>query len=75
MAVSCYKCEYFSKSLEEQFMLFGGDRDWIKYGLKKVDPKLSQLSLLNEAMAFRPWYISSLILKDILKGDNKLSVH
>lgn len=40
MAVSCYDCEYLIKILEDQFLLYNGDIDWLTQGLKSVDPKL-----------------------------------
>jgi hypothetical protein len=38
MAVSCYKCDYLLNILEEQFVLVGGNLEWLADGLKKVDP-------------------------------------
>jgi len=38
MAVSCYNCEYLINILEENFVLNGGNIDWISNGLKVVDP-------------------------------------
>ena len=69
MAVSCYNCDYLLKILEEQFVLNGGDLEWITEGLKKVDPRLSKLRELNEIMAFRPWSISPNTLEKLMIND------
>mmetsp|Transcript_39277 Transcript_39277/g.51398 ORF Transcript_39277/g.51398 Transcript_39277/m.51398 type:complete len:87 (+) Transcript_39277:303-563(+) len=58
MAVSCYKCDYLLNILEEQFVLEGGNLNWITEGLSRVDPRLARFSELNEIMAFRPWALS-----------------
>jgi sestrin len=51
MAVSCYDCEYLMFLLTEQFILHGGDIEWITLGLKSVDPKLQRIATLNEVLA------------------------
>ena len=71
MAVSCYNCEYLLKILEEQFVLNGGDLEWITEGLKKVDPRLSKFAELNEIMAFRPWSISPSTIEKLMVNDEK----
>ena len=55
MAVSCYQCDYLLNLLEEQFVLEGGDLNWITEGLSAVEPSLARFRALNEIMAFRPW--------------------
>eukprot|EP00347_Sterkiella_histriomuscorum_P015870 403355371 len=59
MAVSCYNCEYLLKIQEEQFILNGGDPEWLQKGLKAVDPKLAHIAALNEMIAHKPWAIDS----------------
>lgn len=59
MAVSCYNCEYLLKVQEEQFILAGGDPEWLQKGLKAVDPKLYHIAGLNEMLAHKPWVIDS----------------
>ena len=59
MAVSCYECEYLLKILEEQFLLNGGDEDWLNLGLKGADSKLLRLTDLNDMLAYKPWIIRS----------------
>jgi hypothetical protein len=67
MAVSCYECEYLLKLLEEQFLLNGGEVEWLSLGLKRADKKLKVLSELNELMAFKPWVISDLHIEQLVK--------
>ena len=52
MAVSCYNCEYLLKILEEQFVLSGGNFDWITHGLKAVDYRVAKFADLNEILAY-----------------------
>lgn len=68
MAVSCYECEYLLKLLEEQFLLYGGDVQWLRCGLKIVDKKLQMLCELNEMMAFRPWVLNSMHLEALTQS-------
>ena len=68
MAVSCYECEYLLKIQEEQFLLNGGDVQWLTEGLKRVDKKLRRLAELNEILAFKPWLLSSSHLESLFKS-------
>ena len=52
MAISLYNCEYLLQILQEQFLLAGGPLEWLLFGLKKVDPKISRIAELNEVIAF-----------------------
>jgi len=45
--------------LEEQFVLNGGNLEWITGGLKKVDPRLAKFAEINEILAFKPWQLQS----------------
>jgi len=69
MAISCYKCDYLLNILEEQFVLVGGDLNWITDGLKKVDPRLAKFAELNEIMAFKPWILHTNMLEKLMKTD------
>jgi hypothetical protein len=51
-AVSCYRCDYLYKAIEEQFLLAGGDEEWLRRGLEAVPGKLALISSLNVIMAF-----------------------
>lgn len=57
MAVSCFNCEYMLNILEEQFVLNGGNLEWITGGLKRVDPRLAKFAEINEILAFKPWQL------------------
>ena len=69
MAISCYECDYLLKTLEEQFLLCGGNIQWLVDGLKAVDPKLATLSDLNEHLAFRPWTLDASTVEAYLQHD------
>jgi len=71
MAVSCYKCDYLLNILEENFVMNGGELEWITEGLKKVDPRLRKFAELNEIMAFKPWKINTNVLEKLMKNDEK----
>ena len=71
MAVSCYECEYLLKILEEQFLLYGGDIDWLNNGLKKVEGKLQKIGEINEIMAFKPWILSVQHIEGLIKSEDK----
>lgn len=70
MAISCYECEYLLKLLEEQFLLNGGNVEWLTKGLKKIDKKLERLSALNEYMAYKPWIITLSVVEHLLKAED-----
>ena len=70
MAVSCFNCEYMLNILEEQFVLNGGNLEWITGGLKKVDPRLAKFSEINEILAFKPWQLQSKHIQNLLKKDD-----
>jgi hypothetical protein len=57
MAASVYECESLVNIVEEQFIIIGGDPQWLVQGLQAVDPKLQALAELNELFAFKPWII------------------
>ncbi len=69
MAVSCFNCEYMLNILEEQFVLNGGNLEWITGGLKKVDPRLAKFAEINEILAFKPWQLQSKHIQNLLKKD------
>lgn len=70
MAVSAYECEYLLKILEEQFVLQGGNLEWITCGLKKVEPRLAKFAEINEILAYKPWALTSNHLEKLLKSDD-----
>lgn len=74
MAVSCYNCEYLLNILEVQFVLNGGNLEWITEGLRKVDPRLAKFSEVNEVLAFMPWKLNHQHIQSMLKKDEDSSL-
>lgn len=71
MAVSCYQCEYLMILLQEQFLLSGGQLEWLLIGLDAVDPKIKRIAVLNEKLAYRPWSIVAEDISSLIKeGDH-----
>lgn len=70
MAISCYECEYLLKLLEEQFLLNGGDVEWLTKGLKKIDRKLEKLAEYNEFLAYKPWVITHSMVENLIKAED-----
>jgi hypothetical protein len=64
MAVSCFQCEYLLNILEEQFVLNGGDIQWLIQGLE--DKRIKKFGELNEILAFQPWKLSSSHIERLL---------
>jgi hypothetical protein len=52
MAVSCFNCDYLINILEENFLMNGGNSDWITQGLKAVDPRVTRFAEINEILAY-----------------------
>jgi hypothetical protein len=69
MAVSCYNCEYLLNILEENFILNGGNLDWITGGLKCVDPRVAKFAEINEVLAFKPWMLNARHIESLLYKD------
>ena len=74
MAVSCYNCEYLLNMLEVQFVLNGGNLEWITEGLRKVDPRLAKFAEVNEVLAFMPWKLNHQHIQSMLKKDEDSSL-
>ena len=68
MAVSCFNCEYLLNILEEQFVLAGGDPEWITKGLVAADPRVADFSEINEILAFMPFRLNTKHLEPLLKN-------
>jgi len=64
MAVSTIKSEYLLSLLESQFLYYGGEEDWINFGLSHVPNKLQSLAKINNIIAHQPWKLTS---KDLLE--------
>jgi len=70
MAVSCYNCEYLINILEENFVLNGGNIDWISNGLKVVDPQIAKFAEITEVLAFKPWNLNIRHIEYLLSKDS-----
>lgn len=51
-------------------MLCGGNIDWIRYGLKVVDPRIAKFAEINEVMAYMPWRLSLKHMEVLLSKDS-----
>lgn len=70
MAVSCFNCSYLLNILEEQFVLNGGEIEWITQGIKAVEPRVAKFAEINEILAYKPWALSSKHVEQLLKSDD-----
>lgn len=68
MAASTTKCEFLFKYMEEEFLLNGGNEDWLVKGLEIIPEKLRKIDRLNNILAHQPWKLTE---KDILEIYNK----
>ena len=57
ITVSSGKSEYLLKILEERFLVSGGDKNWLIYGLEIVPKKLKKLAKLVNIISHQPWKI------------------
>jgi hypothetical protein len=71
MAASCYNCEYLLNIIEEQFVLQGGNLQWITHGLKKTDPRAARFAQINEILAYKPWMLSGKHIEQLLAKDEQ----
>lgn len=56
-AAARHKCTYLVNLYEKEFLLQGGDRNWLK-GLEYIPAKLRAISDINKILAHRPWLLS-----------------
>jgi hypothetical protein len=68
ITVSSGKSEYLLKVLEERFLVSGGDKNWLIYGLEIVPLKLRKISKLVNIISHQPWNI----MEDDLKVNIKI---
>uniref|UniRef100_F6T7E5 Uncharacterized protein n=1 Tax=Ciona intestinalis TaxID=7719 RepID=F6T7E5_CIOIN len=68
MAAARHQCTYLVHLMEAQFLLQGGNREWLK-GLDHIPAKLRALSKLNRLLAHRPWLVTAQDFKDLTEGD------
>lgn len=58
MASSTMKCEYLFKNLEEEFLLNGGDENWLIKGMEILPEKLQKIGKVNNILAHQPWKLN-----------------
>jgi hypothetical protein len=73
MAASTIRNEYLLRTLEGEFLINGGDEDWLILGLEGAPEKLKNLQILNNILAHQPWKINEKDIKDVLKTGNTSS--
>ncbi|EXX67033.1 PA26-domain-containing protein [Rhizophagus irregularis] len=54
MAASQFKCQYIVSILTNDFLMYGGNIDWLQ-GLHRVPAKIRNLATLNTILANQPW--------------------
>lgn len=64
MAASTMKSEFLFKHLQAEFLINGGNEDWMIYGLEAVPEKLRRLEKINNILAHQPWKLTE---NDILE--------
>ena len=70
MAVSVNKCKYLITCLEELFIFYGGDKNWLIYGMKVVPEKLQKIAKLNDLMAHQPIELQINHLQELINTNN-----
>lgn len=58
MAASRHRCSYLVHFLRKQFLIIGGDADWLK-GLEYAPIKLQSLNTINKILAHQPWLLKT----------------
>lgn len=69
MAVARYRCSYLVRLFEDQFLLQGGDKEWLR-GIAHAPAKLQSLSDLNKLLAHRPWLVTTKHIKKLTLLDS-----
>uniref|UniRef100_A0AAV1TFN7 Uncharacterized protein n=1 Tax=Peronospora matthiolae TaxID=2874970 RepID=A0AAV1TFN7_9STRA len=68
MGASELRCHYLADLQQYNFVVNGGDSDWIK-GLDYVPPKLFRLHELSSLLAHRPWLLTAEHVAELLRSD------
>lgn len=69
MAASRHMCTYLVHLHEQEFILQGGDPEWLK-GTSHVPKKLRDLNELNKLLAHRPWLICKSHIEKLARSPN-----
>jgi hypothetical protein len=70
IAVSYNQCNYLLRCLEELFIFYGGDKNWLIYGLKIVPEKLQKIAKLNEIISSHPIKLQVCHILELLNKKN-----
>ncbi|XP_067673953.1 sestrin-1-like isoform X1 [Haliotis asinina] len=73
MAAGRHQCSYLIKLQSHEFLLQGGDPDWLK-GLERIPRKLKDLNEINKILAHRPWLITKDHIEKLTRGKDSWSV-
>lgn len=73
MAASRHNCDYLVRRQETEFLLNGGDPEWLK-GLDHVPPKLANLAQFNAIVAHQPWLLNKFHVENLVTGQDAWSV-
>ncbi|KAG3114476.1 hypothetical protein PI124_g3977 [Phytophthora idaei] len=68
MGASELRCHYLADLQQYNFVVNGGDGEWIK-GLDYVPPKLFRLHELSSLLAHRPWLLTADHVAELLRSD------
>lgn len=68
MGASELRCHYLADLQQYNFIVNGGDGEWIK-GLDYVPPKLFRLHELSSLLAHRPWLLTADHVAELLRSD------
>ncbi|XP_075587165.1 sestrin isoform X2 [Dermatophagoides farinae] len=69
MAASRHRCSYLVHFLRKQFLIIGGDADWLK-GLEYAPIKLQSLNTINKILAHQPWLLKTTHIQSLTKNIN-----
>ena len=56
-AAARHKCNYLVNLEREEFLFYGGDKNWLK-GLQFIPKKLRDLNEINKILAHQPWLLT-----------------
>ncbi|XP_077976964.1 sestrin-1-like isoform X2 [Glandiceps talaboti] len=73
MAAARHRCLHIIRLQETEFLLQGGDPEWLK-GLQHIPQKLQHLNDLNKKLAHRPWLVTKDDMQKLLRGKDNWSL-
>ncbi|XP_055601644.1 sestrin homolog [Uranotaenia lowii] len=73
MAAARHKCTYLVNLYEGEFLMRGGNPDWLK-GLEHIPAKLRAIADINKILAHRPWLLNKEHIERLTRGQNSWSL-